>query len=209
MRAGSRTAAAMPVGRAPADVRHGAGKLCRCAGGEVARARDRGLVAKAVRGWRDGSDLDTPQLTAARDAFHATVDDLASVAAEKTDLSVLFADIPAEGDWLAAITRDWPELQMYERLGVKIVSATEESDQYWESISREDALRCPADVLMSSAFVESSRLEDLQEDPTFSRRPNVRAGQVGMWRSEFIISYQGLTELMQQFFALLEGSSGV
>ncbi|MFT4039312.1 MAG: ABC transporter substrate-binding protein, partial [Thermomicrobiales bacterium] len=156
-----------------------------------------------------GADLDTPELTAAREAYHGAIDDLATVAAAKPDLRVLYAYIPAEGDWLAAIPQDWPELEMYERLGVNIVSASKEGNQYWESISREDALRYPADVLMSSAFVESYRLEDLQQDPTFSRRPDVRAGQVGMWRSDFIMSYQGMTEPMQQFTALLERSEPV
>lgn len=156
-----------------------------------------------------GANLDTPKLVAARGEFQAAIDSLAQVATDKPDLSVLFAYIPAEGDWLAAVTRDWPELEMYERLGVNIVSGAEPENTYWESISRENALLHPADVLMSSAFVESYRLEDLQEDPIFSRRPEVQAGQVGMWRSDFIMSYQGMTEPMQQFAALLRESSPV
>ncbi len=88
---------------------------------------------------------------------------------------------------------DWADLTLDERLGLDIVKPDTEKDAFREELSREEALKYPADVIMSSTRPNTLTANQLMAHPIFGQHPAARSGQVGLWNQDFIMSYQGMT----------------
>ncbi|MGC4190994.1 MAG: ABC transporter substrate-binding protein [Thermomicrobiales bacterium] len=149
-----------------------------------------------------GVDRESPELIAAQDAFANAVESLRA-AADAADTTVLFTYIGEEDAWYAALTSDWADLRFYDSLGTTIVPVDAEPGSYWQELSREQALAYPSDILMNSGRDGMYTLDELQADSTFSAHPAVQAGQVGRWNQDFIMSYPGLTEPLEDLAAIL------
>ncbi len=159
-----------------------------------------------------GADLDTPELAEANEEYQAALARLPEVTAEKSDLNVMFTYISREGEqWYIVDPAGWADVSLYESLGVNVV-IPEESDGYWQTLSFEEALKYPADVIFNSSRGGGTltlNLEELQAHPTFSQHPAVAAGQVGDWNQDFIMSFQGMTDALNAIISTLEPAEKV
>lgn len=155
-----------------------------------------------------GADLETPELVEARELYLAATANLETVAAASSNLTILFAGIDAEAMYVAN-PPDWPDLSMYMEMGVNAVIPDAAPGDYWESLSLEQGLKYPADIIMTSTRGGSWQLADLVDHPVFSAHPAVKAGQVYPWNQDFIQSYQGMREAMDHLSEVLSGSSDI
>jgi iron complex transport system substrate-binding protein len=153
-----------------------------------------------------GADLETPELVAASEEYDAALAQLPEVAAEQADLTVMFAYISRDGEqWYIVDPAGWADVSLYESLGVNVI-IPETSDGYWQTLSFEEALKYPADVIFNSSRGGGTltlNLEELQAHPTFGQHPAVAAGQVGDWNQDFIMSYQGMTDALNAIITTL------
>lgn len=158
-----------------------------------------------------GADLATPELIAAKGTYEAALARLPEVAAERADLSVIFTYIGDGEQWHIVDPVGWADVSLYQQAGVN-VAVPDESDGYWQTLSFEEALRYPADVMFNSSRGGGTltlSLEDLQAHPTFNTHPAVAAGQVGDWNQDFIMSYQGMTDAIKAIISPLEAAAKV
>ncbi len=139
-----------------------------------------------------GADLETPEVTAARETYEATVEQFRQLAAEKSELVASFVAINSEAQYVANWP-DWTDLSMFQALGLNIVTPDIDPGQYWETLSQEQANTYPADVLFQSSRAEGLSLQEMRDSPIYGLLPAVMADQLGVWNQDCILSYQGLT----------------
>src|SRR5690606_11461883 len=104
---------------------------------------------------------------------------------------------------------DWADLNFYQAQGVNIVKPDVEDGGFWETLSPEQALKYPADIMMFSTRPEAVPTEEVIQQPAFAQHPAVKAGQVSGWNQDFIQSYQGMTEAMTHLSETLRGAEKV
>lgn len=155
-----------------------------------------------------GADLDTPELAAARERYETAKTDLEAAAAEHSDLQVLFLFVDSEAIYIANPV-DWADLTFYQNSSVNIIEPDAEPESFWEQLSLEQALKYPADIIMTSSRPGTVLPEEFAEHPTFGSHPAVQAGQVAPWNQDFIMSYQGMTDAIEHLVATLTGSEKV
>lgn len=159
-----------------------------------------------------GADLTTTEMVEASEAYQTALARLPEVAAAKSDLTVLFANIgKAAEEWMVVDPAGWADVSLYQSLGVNVV-VPDESDGWWQRLSTEEVLKYPADVIFNSsrgAGEWTMSLEEMQTHPTFSQHPAVAAGQVGDWNQDFIMSFQGMTDALNAIISTLEPAEKV
>lgn len=151
-----------------------------------------------------GADLESDELSAAKEAYDAAIERFSTVAAEKADLTALFLATGEETHWVAWAPA-WSDLSLYTELGMNI-QEPETHDGWWEQISHEQALKYPTDLLFVSTRGALS-IDELKASPTFGAHPAVKANQVFDWNQDTIHSYQGVTEALDGIAAALESST--
>jgi iron complex transport system substrate-binding protein len=156
-----------------------------------------------------GVDLDSPEIAGAREEYDAAVSAFQALTAEKADVATLFASVGDGTEWYAAYPPDWADLAWYRSLGLKMVDPAANPGEYWETLSREQAVKYPADVFFNSTRVGIFTPEQLQADTTFALHPAIAAGQIGAWNQDFIMSYQGMTEAMEHLVTTLNDAEKV
>lgn len=143
-----------------------------------------------------GADLDTEEITTAKDAFYAAKANLQAAIAAKPNLTTLWMAGSATGFWTQGSTND---ILFMQKLGVQFAgndfgSAEEQS---WETFATVWA----ADLIFND--VRSPRwwsVEQLTEEiPTYKLHPAVAAGQVRGWRNTFTPSYVGFTPIIEDY----------
>lgn len=139
-----------------------------------------------------GADLASPALATAKADYETATAAFTVLAAEKSDLSILFLYADPDQIYIASF-QDWADLAMYESLGLSIVDPGIPQWEYWETLSWEQALKYPADVVFQSTRLGTLSIEELTVHPAFKFHPAAAAGQIGPWNQDFIMSYQGLT----------------
>lgn len=73
----------------------------------------------------------------------------------------------------------------------------------WQELSRERALMYPADVFWQSTRPGTLTPEEMQADPVLSGNPAIGSGQVGWWNQDYILSYQGMAEALENMSTVL------
>lgn len=151
-----------------------------------------------------GADLATPELDEARAAFTAAQERLATAIAAKPGLRVLFCGAYDEALWTSSDTLR-PDLRLFTDLGLNIVTVAE--GEPYSDVSWEQAGRIPADLLVFDARIDtgySSLAETIARVPTFAQHPAVIAGQTAEWQYEYVMSYQGATDVLNALAAAIE-----
>lgn len=147
-----------------------------------------------------GGDPSSPTLDQAKKDFEAATADLQAAIEEKPGLLTMFTYADADGLYIAKV-KDFPDLLDYRALGLDIVDAGG-PDNYYEMLSWEQADRYPADLILADERSYSLQPDVLAADyPTWNQLPAVKAGQVGGWNVETILSYQGLAAAMSALAA--------
>ncbi|MCA9878850.1 MAG: ABC transporter substrate-binding protein [Thermomicrobiales bacterium] len=153
-----------------------------------------------------GADLATPELDRARADFAAAQERLAAAIAAKPGLRVLFCGAYDEALWTSSDTTR-PDLRLFADLGMTIVTVAEGepySDVSWEQVGR-----LPADLVVFDARVDTgypSLAETIEKAPTLAQHPAVVAGQTAGWQYEYVMSYQGATEMLNELAAAIEAA---
>ena len=157
-----------------------------------------------------GADLNSPGITAQREAYEAKKAELRAVAAEQSELSVLFASFGSEDRIYVAGPDYVADLGQVRDLGVKLANAgSPTSTTYWEELSLEQALHYPSDVLYIDQYGPWRTLEDLRAEPTVSQHPAVKAGQTGPWLRDLPLNYEGLTAFLESVLEPLRDAEKV
>ena len=155
-----------------------------------------------------GADLDTPELAEAKTTYEAALTEFPTIAEQKQDLTILFLYIENETIYVANAP-DWADLAMYQSLGLNIVEPDAEAGSYWEQLTTEQALKYPADVVFHSTRPGTLSLEDMTSHPVLGLHPAIKAGQVGPWNQDFIMSYQGMTAALTATLAPVRDANKV
>lgn len=151
-----------------------------------------------------GADPDAPEIAAARERFAAASEAVRIAAAEKPGLTVLVMSGWPEAIYVAnpAAAAD---LTYFQELGVAMV--VPDSDDYWEELSWEQALKYSADLILLDERDGGYTVENLAEAPaTLAAHPAVKAGQVGNWYTEFVLSYDAFAAVLEELAAELRAS---
>lgn len=138
-----------------------------------------------------GADLQSAELTQARQELTTASEELRAAIGAKPGLLTIFTNAATEGLYVAKVG-DFPDLLEYRRLGLDIVEAGGE-DEFYELLSWENANQYPADLILHDERSYSLQPDQLGEFPTWGELPAVRADQVRRWNAETVLSYQGFT----------------
>jgi iron complex transport system substrate-binding protein len=173
-------------------------------------ARTDVLVDRLVElGASLGADLEAPEVVAAREAYEAKIAEFQQVAAEKSDLTNLFANFDSSLIYVGG-PKDVSELQWLTELGLNFANADSEmATEFWEELSAEQAMLYPADVVFSDVYSVLLTAEDLASEPVFAAMPAVAAGQVGLWNRDFPVSYAGATQFLETILETLRTAEKV
>lgn len=156
-----------------------------------------------------GADLSQPSIVEAKTAYDAKVAEFREVAAEKADLTALFMDFDPDAIY-AAGPNGVAELKFLGSLGLKFANAdSPAAGEFWETLSKEAALKYPSDVIYNDVYSTYLTLEDLQAQPVIDAMPAVAAGQVGEWMRDFPVSYAGLTDFLEVILTTLRTAEKV
>lgn len=156
-----------------------------------------------------GVDLESPELVAARESYEAKVAEVEQIVAEKPDLTVLFGSY---GDGMIYIAApDYVgDLGQMRALGLKIANdGSPTATTYFESLSMEQALYYPSDVLYIDQYGTWQTIEDLQAHATIGQHPAVKAGQAGPWPRDLPLNYEGLTTFLEAMLVPLRTAEKV
>lgn len=156
-----------------------------------------------------GANLDAPEVVAARTAYDEKVTEFQTVASEQSALTTLFADFDPDAMYVAG-PGGVAELVYLRDLGLTFANAdSSEANEYWETLSLEEALKYPSDVLFNDVYSTILTLEELRQQPTLAVMPAVVAGQVGLWKRDFPVSYEGMTDFLETILGTLRDASKV
>ncbi len=139
-------------------------------------------LAKAL-----GANLESPENTEAKSGFNQAVDDLKAAVAEKPGLSVLVISGAPDNLYIAN-PKVVTDLMFYRELGLALVMP--ETEEFWETLSWEQANKYPADLILYDNRAGSSTLEQMSMIETWKNLPAVQAGQIAPWNTEPTYSYK-------------------
>lgn len=156
-----------------------------------------------------GADLDAPDVVEGKTAYEAKVEEFRGVAAEKSELTSIFANVDADAFYVGG-PQGVAELQFLASLGLVFANAdSPEAGEFWETLSLEQALKYPADLFYNDVYSAFKTTEELQAQPGVGAIPAIEAGQVGEWARDFPVSYAGVTNFLETILTPLRDAQRV
>jgi iron complex transport system substrate-binding protein len=146
-----------------------------------------------------GADTATPELMSARVRMNQASIAVRAAVAAKPNLRVLVTYADSEGISIARPSQ-FPDLLSFRALGLDLVEP-EGGEQYYETLSWEQAGRYPADLILHDTRAFSLQPDQLTAHPTWTALPAVQAGQVGRWSAEARLSAQGFAAVLEDLAA--------
>jgi iron complex transport system substrate-binding protein len=153
-----------------------------------------------------GADLSTPEQLEQKARFETALEGFEAVAAEKADLTNVFGYIDTTEMIYIANPPDWGDLAWYRELGLNIIDPEANPLDYWQELSREGALIYPSDIFWQSTRPGTLSIEELQADAVLSGNPAIKAGQIGLWNQDYILSYQGMADALENLSTVLSSA---
>jgi iron complex transport system substrate-binding protein len=151
-----------------------------------------------------GVDTAAPEPMAARARLNQATAAARAAITAKPNLRVLVTNADPEGLSIARPSQ-FPDLLSFRALGLDLVEpegGTENSgEQYYETLSWEQAGRYPADLVLHDTRAVSLQPDQLAGYPTWAALPAVQAGQVGRWSAEVRLSAQGFAAALEDLTA--------
>jgi iron complex transport system substrate-binding protein len=148
-----------------------------------------------------GVDLESPELSAARERFDAAVEELQAAAAEKPGLTILAVSAYPDNLFVAD-PGDFQDTKDYVRWGLEFAAPPPETP-YFETLSWERADTYPADLILHDA---TAPLEAIEEKPTWHALPAVDAGQLVPWKLVTVMNRSLFTESIQTLAEAIENA---
>ncbi|HEU0163554.1 MAG TPA: ABC transporter substrate-binding protein [Thermomicrobiales bacterium] len=156
-----------------------------------------------------GADLEAAAIVESKAAYEAKVDEFRAVVTEKRDLTVLFIDFDP-GELYVGGPRGVSELQFLDNLGLPFANAeSDAAGEFWETLSAEQALKYPADVIYNDVYSGLRTEEELQTVAVYAAMPAIAAGQLGQWQRDFPVSYAGVADFLEVVLATLRTAEKV
>jgi iron complex transport system substrate-binding protein len=156
-----------------------------------------------------GANLDDPAIVEAREAYAAKEAEFTATAAEKADLSSLFINFDPTALYVGG-PQGVAELGYLENLGLHFANAdSPDAGEFWEELSPEQALTYASDIIYNDVYSSLKTLEDLQGVAVYRQMPAIAAGQVGLWKRDFPVSYAGLTDFLETILVTLREAEKV
>lgn len=100
--------------------------------------------------------------------------------------------VSADTDAIRVARSGFPILADLAELGVPIVDPSQGSSAYVEKLSWEMASTHSAHQIFLDDRPSSVRLDDLADNPAWTNIPAVKAGRLGTWNPEPVLSYAGI-----------------
>lgn len=146
-----------------------------------------------------GAETDTPELMNARVRLNEATTAARAAIGAKPNLRVLVTYADTEGLSIARPSQ-FPDLLSFRALGLDLVEP-EGGDQYYETLSWEQAGRYPADLILHDTRAFSLQPDQLAAFPTWTTLPAVQASQVRRWSAEVRLSAQGYATALEDLAA--------
>jgi iron complex transport system substrate-binding protein len=129
-----------------------------------------------------GGDANSPAITKGKADFQKASDDLKAAIAAKPGLKVLV--VSSDKDNLYVCKPEFfADLSYYRELGLDMVNGGG-TDDYYETLSWEQAGKYPADLILSDSRTYALTRAQLAQIPTWAQIPAVKANQVADWSAE-------------------------
>ncbi|MEV6608557.1 ABC transporter substrate-binding protein [Kutzneria sp. NPDC051319] len=129
-----------------------------------------------------GGDANSPTITKAKADFQQASDDLKAAVKSKPGLKVLA--VSSDKDNLYVCKPEFfADLSYYRDLGLDLVNGSG-PDDYFETLSWEQAGKYPADLILSDSRTFALSKQQLAQIPTWAQLPAVKAGAVADWSTE-------------------------
>jgi iron complex transport system substrate-binding protein len=129
-----------------------------------------------------GGDANSPAITKGKADFQQASDDIKAAVKAKPGLKVLV--VSSDKDNLYVCKPEFfADLSYYRDLGLDIVNGAG-PDDYFETLSWEQAGKYPADLILSDSRTFALSKQQLAQIPTWAQLPAVKAGQVADWSTE-------------------------
>ncbi len=163
-----------------------------------------------------GADLDSPQISADRDAFAAALDELeAAVDANPGLRAVALQAYPGDGIYFARPDA-FPSLRLFREAGLDIVEPDGDPgdvnedfvNYFWELVSLELGGKYPADLVLLGNNEGAMDAQQILDVPTLAAHPAVQADQIVTWQVLDRYSYAAFTEQVQQLTDAIDGAGG-
>lgn len=132
----------------------------------------------------------------AKAEFEAASEALRAAAAAKPDLTMIVFSLSADTIWIA----NWqslPDLLYFSELGVNFYPTNDDllSDVYVPKLTWETVNTFQTDAILLDARPQW-QYDESERAGTWGLLPAVQADQLGWWRAEVILSYQGVTPVL-------------
>jgi iron complex transport system substrate-binding protein len=143
-----------------------------------------------------GADADSAEVTDAKAAFTEASEQLSAAAAADPDLRVLVASGTPEQLYVA-VPAAYPDLSYYQSLGLGIIDP-DTDDEFWHTLSWEQADLYPADMIMADARGGTPEQVIQQMPPNAQQLPAVTAGQLVTWQVPTALGYEFVAGTISQ-----------
>lgn len=152
-----------------------------------------------------GIDLDSAEIVEQQTGYEAAVGRFQTLTTKKPGMSALFV-APGETEIYVANPDVATDVMLFRSLGLDIPSVDVVAGSYWETLSFEQALKYPTDIFFYSMRGNLVTPEMVTEHPTIGQHPAVLAGQIGGWNQDVVLSYPGLTTVLNGIADVIEAS---
>jgi iron complex transport system substrate-binding protein len=143
-----------------------------------------------------GADPDSAEVTEAQAAFTRASEQLSAAAAANPGLRVLVASGTPEQLYVA-VPAAYPDLSYFQSLGLEIIVPDTE-DEFWQTLSWEQADLYPADLIMGDARGGTPEQIVQQMPENAQQLPAVTAGQLVTWQIPTALGYGFVAETISQ-----------
>ena len=147
-------------------------------------------LAKAL-----GADLQAEHVTKAKARYEEAAEELRRTA--KNSRVRVLATSATEDTLYVAGPEIQAELMQFEELGVEVITPKLKGQDYFESLSWENADKYDADLILLDERGQSLQPEQLKSKPGWRALHAVKAGQVAGWNYVAPYSWQGAAGLME------------
>ncbi|NEA22887.1 ABC transporter substrate-binding protein [Actinomadura bangladeshensis] len=153
-----------------------------------------------------GADLKAAKVTAAKARFEKAAEAVRAAAKAKPGLKVLAASGSPDLFYASSPAKN-TDLIYYTELGVDLIVPDKlGKDDYFESLSWENADKYKADLILLDSRTQALQPKDLESKPSWKDLPAVKAGQVIPWNAEPRFSYEGCAPLLEALATALNSA---
>ncbi|GIF03287.1 ABC transporter substrate-binding protein [Actinoplanes siamensis] len=155
-----------------------------------------------------GADLTAPKVAEAKARFEKAAADLTAAAKASGGVKVLFGSGSPDIFYVssAAVSSD---LMYFKELGVDLILPEVKGQDYYESLSWENADKYKADIIFLDSRTGTLQPKDLVSKPAWNALPAVKANQVFPWQAVPIYSWNGAAPLLEALTAAIKKSKKV